>query len=309
MLSLLSLFSGIGAFEKALEREKIPFEIVNYCEIDKYASKAYSLIHNISEDKNLGDITKIDIDKLKGCDMICHGSPCQDFSIQGKQSSGDEGSGTQSSLMWYSVKIIKKLRPKYVIWENVPNVLSKKHKHNFDKYLDTLQSYGYTNSYAVLNAVDFGIPQNRRRIYCVSVLNGKKFIFPDGQKSNVSIADIMENKVDEKYYIGEDKIKNFVENTKLCKPNKIHLLGRLQNINGFDQCKRLYGIYGVSPTLCTCDGGNITPKIACAVRGRYYNGVALQNIEFRKDSYSNTVTTVSKDSLVLDDRVRELTPL
>lgn len=90
ILKVLSLFSGIGAFEKALERLNIDFELVNYCEIDKYASKAYSLIHNCSESLNLGDITKVDIDELakKEIDIVFHGSPCQDFSIAGRQAGG-----------------------------------------------------------------------------------------------------------------------------------------------------------------------------------------------------------------------------
>ena len=106
-LKVLSLFSGIGAPEKALERLNIDYELINYCEIDKYASKSYSIIHNVSEDLNLGDITKIDIDKLRDFDLLTHGSPCQDFSAIGKQAGGDIGSETRSSLMWNTVEIIK----------------------------------------------------------------------------------------------------------------------------------------------------------------------------------------------------------
>ena len=120
MLKVLSLFSGIGAFEKALERQGIEYQLVNYCEIDKYASKAYSLIHNVSEQMNLGDITKIDTFELDdNIDFITHGSPCQDFSLAGKQAGGDEGSNTRSSLMWNTVDIVKHVRPKVVLWENI----------------------------------------------------------------------------------------------------------------------------------------------------------------------------------------------
>lgn len=100
MLKVLSLFSGIGAFEKALERQGIEYQLVNYCEIDKYASKAYSLIHNVSQQMNLGDITKINVESLnEDIDIITHGSPCQDYSVAGNQAGGDKGSNTRSSLM------------------------------------------------------------------------------------------------------------------------------------------------------------------------------------------------------------------
>lgn len=179
-IKLLSLFSGIGAFEKALRNIGIDYELINYCEIDKYASKSYSLIHNESKDKNLWDIAKVDIEKLpKDIDLITHGSPCQDFSIAGKQNGGDVNARTRSSLMWNSVEIIKHCEPKYVIWENVKNVLSKNHIHNFEKYLDALENLGYTNYYKVLNAKDFGMPQNRERIFVISILGKEnKFEFP-----------------------------------------------------------------------------------------------------------------------------------
>lgn len=179
-LKLISLFSGIGAFEKALKNIGVDYELINYCEIDKYASKSYSLLHGVDENKNLWDIRNIDIEKLpKDIDLITHGSPCQDFSIAGKQNGGGKDSGTRSSLIWNSVQIIKHCRPKYVIWENVKNVLSKNHIHNFEKYLDALENLGYTNYYKVLNAKDFGIPQNRERIFVVSILGKEnKFEFP-----------------------------------------------------------------------------------------------------------------------------------
>lgn len=135
-MKVLSLFSGIGAFEKALKNLNIDYELVNYCEIDKYASKSYSLIHNVSEDKNLGDITKVDENKLpKDIDLITHGSPCTSISLVGLQKGANEGSGTPSSLMWETMRIVKSTSPKYIIWENVKNVLSKRHKQNFDKYI------------------------------------------------------------------------------------------------------------------------------------------------------------------------------
>ena len=214
-LKVLSLFSGIGAPEKALERLNIDYELINYCEIDKYASKSYSIIHNVSEDLNLGDITKIDIDKLRDFDLLTHGSPCQSFSMLGKGEGGDEGSNTKSSLMWNTVEIIKHKKPKYVIWENVKGVLAKKHKHNFDKYIDSLNKLGYTSHYKILNAKDFGIPQNRDRIFVISILGeNDEFNFPTGIKLKKKLKDFLEDKVDDKYYLKKTKdffIKNSLD--------------------------------------------------------------------------------------------------
>lgn len=152
---------------------------------------------------NLGDITQIDLDKFNGLevDLLTHGSPCQDFSIVGKGAGGDEGSNTRSSLMWNSVEIIKRCKPKVVIWGNVKNVLSKSNIHNFEKYLDSLKNLGYTNHYKVLDAKDFGIPQNRKRIYVASILdNNIEFNFPEGKEYEGTIFDILEK--------SEDDIKN-----------------------------------------------------------------------------------------------------
>ena len=158
-IKILELFGGIGACSKALERLGIDYEIADYVEIDKYAVKSFNAMH--STDFNPQDICEWD--KNIDVDLIMHGSPCQDFSLAGKQAGGDEGSGTRSSLMYETVRIVEKLKPKYVIWENVKNVISKKHKHNFDNYIKRMEELGYYSYYQVLNAKDYGIPQNRER--------------------------------------------------------------------------------------------------------------------------------------------------
>ena len=210
-LRVLSLFSGIGAFEMALRNIEIDYELVNFCENDKYAIKAYCAIHDVDENLNLGDITKVNIKTLpKDIDLITHGSPCQDFSVAGLQRGGDEGSKTRSSLMWNTVEIIKHCKPKYVIWENVKNVLSKKHKHNFDKYLKTLELLGYTNYWKVLNAKDYGVPQNRERVFVVSILGEHKpYEFPKPIKLEKRLKDILEIEIDDKYYLSEKVQKRF----------------------------------------------------------------------------------------------------
>lgn len=122
-IKVLSLFSGIGAFEKALTNIGIEYDLIGFSEIDKYAAKSYCAVHNIEDTLNLGDITKINIENLpKDIDLISHGSPCQDYSVAGNNEGGDKGSGTRSSLMWNTVEIVRHCGPKYIIWENVKNV-------------------------------------------------------------------------------------------------------------------------------------------------------------------------------------------
>ena len=159
----IELFSGIGAASKALANLGIEHEIVDAVEIDSYAINSFNKIHGT--DFLSQDITKWDKDIE--CDMICHGSPCQDFSLAGLGAGGDEGSGTRSSLMYETLRIVDKTRPKYVVWENVKGVLSKKHRHNFDAYIQKMQNLGYNSYYQVLNAKDYGLPQNRERVFVV----------------------------------------------------------------------------------------------------------------------------------------------
>lgn len=198
-----------------------------------------------------------------------HGSPCQDFSLSGKQAGGDKDSGTRSSLMYETIRIVEKLKPKYVVWENVKNLLSKKHRHNFDAYLETMGQLGYTNYYQVLNAKDYGIPQNRERVFTVSILGNEKYDFPKGDECNnkidvvgnympsghdasrivnenglaptvkenhgtvtavainfefppkqplkLKLKDMLEDEVDEKYYLSDKMINFFYENEQVQK--------------------------------------------------------------------------------------------
>ena len=204
MIKILELFGGIGACSKALERLNIEHEVVDYVEIDKYAVKSYNAIHNSNFEPQ--DITQWDKDIE--VDLIMHGSPCQDFSLAGKQAGGDEGSGTRSSLMYETIRILEKLKPKFVIWENVKNLLSVKHRHNFDAYLEIMENLGYENHYQVLNAKDYGIPQNRERVFTISILGEQDFIFPTKQELKLKLKDMLEDEVDEKYYLSEDKINS-----------------------------------------------------------------------------------------------------
>lgn len=210
-LRLLELFGGIGACSSALTRLGIDYEIADYVEIDKYAVKSYNAIHGTKFEPQ--DITTWDKDIE--VDLIMHGSPCQDFSLAGKQAGGDKDSGTRSSLMYETIRIVEKLKPKYVIWENVKNLLSKKHRYNFDAYLEVMTQLGYTNYYQVLNAKNYGIPQNRERVFTVSIRKDidTRFIFPPKQELTLKLKDMLEDEVDKKYYLSEQQIENIKTST------------------------------------------------------------------------------------------------
>mgnify|MGYP003309194357 CR=1 FL=1 len=128
-----------------LEKIGVEYEIVDYVEIDKYAVASFNAIH----DTNYQPQDICTWNKDIQVDLIMHGSPCQDFSLAGRQAGGDKDSGTRSSLMYETIRIVEKLKPKYVIWENVKNLISKKHIHNFNAYIETLNELGYKSYYKV----------------------------------------------------------------------------------------------------------------------------------------------------------------
>ena len=169
MLKLLSLFTGIGAFEKALERLKIDYELVGFSEIDKFAIKSYCSIHNFSENKNLGDITKININLIPKFDLMTWGFPCQDISIAGKMKGIEKGK-TRSGLYYEGFKILKGKKPQYSIIENVKNLTSRRFKEQFESMLKDIEKLGYNNYWKVLNAKNYGIPQNRERVFIIILI-------------------------------------------------------------------------------------------------------------------------------------------
>lgn len=411
--------------KKEYEENKMNYNLVNFCEFDKYAVKSYCAIHDVDEGLNLGDITKVDIESLPiNIDLITHGSPCfaadtlvltdngykpivevkvgdmvldhklsysmvtnffeqgkkeiweiesdfikqtirttsnhkfyvktsdnvkprwiecnklklsyklalvdnseikwvpinsitnthkfeevydieventhsftangiiahncQSFSVAGKQHGGEKGSGTRSSLLWNSVEIIRHCKPKFVIWENVKNVLSKKHKPVFDAYVDEMKNIGYNTYYQVLNAKNYGIPQNRERIYAISIredidnnpnytghIDHNKYydrfdesLFPKPFDNGLRLKDFLEDEVDEKYYLKDEYVERFIKNPKHKEPKQI-----LENTNRLMQLGdispdgknsiqfRVYDDSGISPTLRTPSGGHTEVKI------------------------------------------------
>lgn len=160
----MECFGGIGACSKALTNLGIEHEIVDLVEIDKYAVKSFNAIHGTNFEPQ--DITKWDKDI--DVDLIIGGFPCQDISIAGKQAGIVKGE-TRSGLMYEMMRIIAKLKPKYVIAENVKNILSQKHQSQLEQYLCFLGEQGYKLTMDILNAKDYGVPQNRERIFILGV--------------------------------------------------------------------------------------------------------------------------------------------
>ena len=283
---ILELFAGIGACSKAFERLDIEHEIVDAVEINKFAVASFNAIHGTNFEPQ--DITKWDKDIE--CDLIMHGSPCQDFSIAGKQAGGDAGSGTRSSLMYETLRIVEKLKPKYVIWENVKNIISIKHIHNWENYCNKMNDLGYCNWCKVMNAKDYGVPQSRERVFTISIrtdVSDKEFLFPEPIPLDRRLKDMIEDNVDEKYYLSDEQISKLIS-------------------SNYDQNKRFYDVFGYSPTISTMGGGQRQPKIV-ASRGRGENNE--QHLEPRKDGITNTLTSVQKDNYLANNtRIRKLTP-
>lgn len=212
MIKILELFGGIGSPRKALINLGVPVKAIDYVEIDEKAVKSYNEIFKKDLDYKTESVVGYNLKP----DILIHGSPCQDFSIAGKQKGADEGSETRSSLMWETINIIKQMnnwKPKVVIWENVKNVLSKHMRHNFDRYLIEMEKLGYTNNYAVLNAMDFGLPQKRERVFTISMINGYKFNFDSLEKiSTPHINRFLEKTTDEKYIVTQPSMLKKINN-------------------------------------------------------------------------------------------------
>lgn len=221
MLKVNELFSGIGAFRKALERLDIPHEVVGISEIDKYAISSYEAIYG--ETRNYGDISKVD--KLDYADLWTYGFPCQDISLAGQQKGIVKGE-TRSGLLYEVQRLLTASAmddelPKYLILENVKNLVGKKFKADFDSWLEWLEEIGYNNYWQVINAKDCGIPQNRERVFVVSIRKDidEGFSFPHPIPLDTTMADFLEDEVDEKFYISDTYIKYAEDSSKEQKEN------------------------------------------------------------------------------------------
>ena len=283
MIKVLSLFSGIGAFERACCRIGLDWELVNYCEIDRWASLSYSMVNQCDESLNLRDVRAVTAETVRDChvDLITYGFPCQDISIAGKQQGfvNDSGESTRSGLFFEALRIIKELRPRYAIAENVKALTSTKFKNEFATVLSSLEEAGYNNYWRVLNAKDYGIPQNRERVFIVSIRKDADegdFQFPDKEPLMLRLRDMLEpaESVDEKYYLSTERegvrrliaelearyslpaVARIGETPVLCQIGNISKDPNREHIQD-----RIYDPSGLAPTLNTVGGGNLEPKI------------------------------------------------
>jgi DNA (cytosine-5)-methyltransferase 1 len=327
-MRVLELFAGYGSQALALENLGIEFTS-DISEIDKYAIQAYNQLHG--DTHNWGDITKIDETKLPYYDLITYSSPCQDFSVAGLQKGGDAGSGTRSSLLWECERIIRAVKPKYLLMENVKNLVGKKHIHNFISWLQVLEMMGYQNYWQVLNAKDYGVPQNRERVFVVSILGCGQYLFPNPVKLEKRLKDILEPVVDEKYYL---KCDSLIEKLK-----DKQYLNTIRCGGGSTDTKHSWDIVcvasrgrengqelevnetGCSNALTSVQKDNyllepnvLTPKrteYGKQIRKEYESGIVkvsrhnMTELEPRQDGISNTLTSVQKDNLVAEPSIIE----
>lgn len=320
------------------------WELVNFCEFDKYATKSYCAIHDVYESKNLGDITKVDETELDDFNMICGGSPCQDFSVAGKQKGsvwtckecgheynplivhwnerdkcpncGSENiDKTRSSLLVEYLRVVRANKPNFGIYENVKNIVGKQFKDTtFKLFTDELEEYGYNVYWKVLNAKNYGIPQNRERVYLLFIkkdLDNGKFKFPEPFDNGLRLKDLLEDEVDDKFYISDEKVERFITNLndknsllydpcqvkregksreyseyaptltsrdykdpRLVNENVVRQVGNISDCNGAwdnPQVGRVYDVSGCSPTLNTCSGGGHEPKVITGIDRSYNN--------------------------------------
>ena len=278
------------------------WKLVNFCEFDKYATKSYCAIHDVDESLNLGDITKVDETKLKPFNMICGGSPCQDFSVAGKQKGsiwtckdcGHEYNPltvhwskrdkcpqcnssniekTRSSLLVEYLRVIRANKPNFGIYENVKNIVGKQFRDTtFKLFEDELHEYGYNTYWKVLNAKNYGIPQNRERVYLIFIrkdLDNGQFKFPEPFDNGIRLKDILEDEVDERFYLSDEKVQKFLSNFNQSEAledkhesNNPQFLGNVNNPKfGTGYAGGVWDSENISPTLTTMQGGGRQPHI------------------------------------------------
>ncbi len=261
----------------------LDWELVNYCEIDRWASLSYSMVNQCSESLNLRDVRTVTAETVRDrqVDLITYGFPCQDISIAGKQQGfvNDFGESTRSGLFFEALRIIKELRPRYAVAENVKALTSTKFKNEFATVLSSLEEAGYNNYWRVLNAKDYGIPQNRERVFIVSIrrdVDEGDFQFPDKEPLMLRLRDMLEpaESVDEKYYLSTERegVRRLIaelearyslpaaarigETPVICQVGNI-----VDNPNRDSQRGRIYDPSGLAPTLNTVGGGGLEAKI------------------------------------------------
>ena len=335
MITINELFSGIGAQVAALKRIGVKFNVVGISEIDKYAIKSYEAING--KTRNYGDISKVE--SLDYADLWTYSFPCTDISLAGKQEGLTDKTGkqTRSGLLFEVERLLKKSvedgnQPKYLLLENVKNLVGKKFKPEFDKWIKTLDSLGYNNYWKVLNAKDYGVPQNRERVFVVSIrkdVDTHGYTFPEPFKLERRLKDVLETNVDEKYYLKQDLVETFIK--RLAKREVSNTIrcggaGSIDQKHTWDlvaepsivQNPHSYNNGGIikdndAPTMTSNSSYHLNnfvcnePLIA-ASRGRNPDNPLSreaglpteQMLEINQSGCSNTLTTVGKDNLVVE---------
>lgn len=249
-IRVFEAFAGYGSQAMALKRlqadfpDKIEFEVVGISEIDHYAITAYKAIHG--DTPNFGDISRIDWVKVPDFDLFTYSFPCQDISTAGHQRGFAEGSGSRSSLLWECRRAIATKFPKYLLMENVKALVQKKFMSEFQRWIDTLSELGYTNFWQVLNAKDCGVPQNRERVFMVSILGDAAFEFPEPFPLKKRLRDVLEEEVDENYYLKDEQVQRIFAH---CERKQVEGCGfKAQFIPPDKICGTITGNYGQRET-------------------------------------------------------------
>lgn len=219
-IRLIELFAGIGSQYKSLKNLGADVTSYRCIEWDKYAIASFNAIHGTNYEPT--DIQKIHASDLgitetgKYCYIMTYSFPCQDLSLAGNQKGMQKGSGTRSGLLWEVERLLDECTelPQVLLMENVPQVIGKRNIKEFQSWRSKLESLGYSNFVQLLNAKDYGIPQNRNRCFMVSILGNYHYSFPKKQKLKLKLKDMLEDKVDEKYYLSADMVKHFIANSE-----------------------------------------------------------------------------------------------
>lgn len=319
-IRLFESFAGYGSQAMALERLKkkhpdFDYELVGYSEIDPNAIRLHDACH--PNCKNYGDISKIDWEKVPDFDLFTYSFPCTDISAAGQQQGLSEGSNTRSSLLWECRKPIEIKRPRYLLMENVADLVGSKYIGYFNKWRKELETYGYDNYAKVINAADCGVPQNRKRIFMLSIRkDGKEtsYHFPRKVKLEKHLVDVLEKNVDERYYL-KDELLTDMGGYLMFKGKKIYDGDGLY----VETTKHFFraGLHGVSRCLkasmhdaSVCIREPIGAAVRTRSEGEWIKGEKhTPKVELGKN-IANAITSVSKDSLVVETRlrIRRLTP-
>lgn len=247
MYKLFEAFSGYGSQRMAFNNINAKVETIGISEIDKVAIKAYTSVHG--DTTNFGDISKIEPNTLPNFDIFTYSFPCQDISQAGYKL-GFSNSSTRSGLLWYCDDVIKIKKPKFLLLENVKNIQSKQFKPDLDKWINILTEYGYTSYSMLLNAKDFGAPQNRNRYFLVSILNGGIRWSEKPKYAQKYILDILDSSISENLVLHNVIPELDLDNLKFVNDSK--RIGYLSTTAAkLPQSRRVYSDHGISPTLDT----------------------------------------------------------